>query len=574
MHVAIRADASHLLGSGHVMRCVALADLLAKRGAVISFVCRELDGHYCDWLEMKGFAVHRLTTSVKLDGSKTTELVSKILGAPMEVEIEQSTRALRAIGKIDWLIVDHYALDAQWEAAMRPCARRILAIDDLADRNHDVDVLLDQNLQSDMMRYASRVSESCVRLLGPSFALLRSDFRSKRSSMRRRDGRVRRAIIFVGGSDPHNYTAKILDAWKRASTSELILDVAVGGATPNRSDLERRCAAIPNAQLHIQTSEMAELMAQADMMIGGAGSTTWERCCLGLPSILVSIAANQREIGRMVAERGAATYLGDLADVTQDDLALAISSLVDDPERMRLMSANAFDIVDGLGCDRVAASVCERLKISIVSDANSWINDYMPEFVEHLKDQGHHVSTLHDPLLLESGDCAFFLSCGKLVNADVLARNVHNLVVHESSLPAGRGWSPLTWQILEGKNSVPITLFEAEAKVDSGSIYLEEVMQFSGHELIDELRAEQAKKTILLCHRFIMNYPAIVGRRRAQEGEPSYYPRRRAEDSRLDVDLALREQFNLFRVVDNDRYPAFFEIDGFRYRLLVSRDQQ
>ena len=131
--------------------------------------------------------------------------------------------------------------------------------------------------------------------------------------------------------------------------------------------------------------------------------------------------------------------------------------------------------------------------------------------------------------------------------------NKHNLVVHESALPHGKGWSPLTWQILEGKNEIPITLFEAEESVDSGKIYITDTMHFNGTELVEELRQIQGEYTIKMCVSFVEGYPGITSREKAQSGRSSYFKKREPEDSKLDPDKTIREQFNLLRVVDNER---------------------
>jgi methionyl-tRNA formyltransferase len=207
--------------------------------------------------------------------------------------------------------------------------------------------------------------------------------------------------------------------------------------------------------------------------------------------------------------------------------------------------------------------------ITIVTDDISWMNDYIPELIEQLVKRGYNVNWLHDVNLIEQGDVVYFLGCGQIVASNILEKNKHNLVVHESDLPQGKGWSPLTWQILEGKNDIPIVLLEAAEKVDSGVIYLKETMHFTGTELVEELRATQADTTFKLCLEFIDNYPDIIDKAVSQEGESSYYRRRTPEDSRLDPDKTIREQFDLLRVVDNKRYPAFFELNGEQYLLKV-----
>ena len=215
-----------------------------------------------------------------------------------------------------------------------------------------------------------------------------------------------------------------------------------------------------------------------------------------------------------------------------------------------------------------------HLSITILSDKETWINEYIPKLISELVLLGHTVVWRHNVSQIKNGDIVFYMGCGQIVPANVLSRNKHNLVVHESALPHGKGWSPLTWQILEGKNEIPITLFEAGEKVDDGTIYLSGLMKFQGTELVDELRKVQAETSIQMCLRFVEEYPDIVARGIEQSGEPTYYPRRAPADSILDVDKSLREQFNLLRTVDNKRYPAFFEIAGERYFLKIEKADQ
>ena len=146
--------------------------------------------------------------------------------------------------------------------------------------------------------------------------------------------------------------------------------------------------------------------------------------------------------------------------------------------------------------------------------------------------------------------------------------------MYESVLPQGKGWSPLTWQILEDKNEIPITLFEAKESVDSGTIYMQEIMHFTGTELLEELRDKQAAYTTQMCMSFVKNYPGIISSGKEQSGRASYYKKRKSEDSKIDSDKTICEQFNLLRVVDNNRYPAFFEMAGERYFLKIEKARQ
>ncbi len=194
---------------------------------------------------------------------------------------------------------------------------------------------------------------------------------------------------------------------------------------------------------------------------------------------------------------------------------------------------------------------------------------YLDDFAEEWAAAGHDCKIAHQHSDAEPADFCFFLSCGQIVPANILSLYRHNLVVYESDLPRGKGWSPLTWQILEGKNRIPATSFEAAEKVDSGVIYVQEWVEFEGHELIDELREAQAKTTINLCKRFVDDYPQILDKAHEQVGEKSFYSRRRETDSQINTMHSIESQFDLLRVVDNQRYPAFFEIRNHRYFLKI-----
>ena len=199
------------------------------------------------------------------------------------------------------------------------------------------------------------------------------------------------------------------------------------------------------------------------------------------------------------------------------------------------------------------------------------MNEYIRELWLDWLTAGYRVLWVHDKKELRPGDFCFYLSCGQIVPAIILAQFRHNLVVHESDLPRGKGWSPLTWQILEGKNRIPATLFEAAEKVDSGVLYAQDWMEFEGHELINELREAQAKVTIKLCKRFVEGYPQILCKAHEQEGEESFYPRRCETDSELDPLQSLAAQFDQLRAVDNQRYPAFFEFRNHWYLFKIEK---
>ncbi|QXM05177.1 formyltransferase family protein [Crassaminicella indica] len=206
----------------------------------------------------------------------------------------------------------------------------------------------------------------------------------------------------------------------------------------------------------------------------------------------------------------------------------------------------------------------------LCDNPNSWIRPYIEELVEELTELNHEVYFIDRYKEIKNGHIAFFLGCEKIIPKKYLNLNKHNLVIHESALPKGKGWSPLTWQVLEGENQIPITLFEAVEKVDAGDIYLQDIIKLDGTELLTEIKHKQGIMTKKLVLEFIKKYPNITCKK--QEGEESFYKRRTPKDSELDVNKTIKEQFNLLRVVDNERYPAFFFIDGQKYTIRIYKE--
>ncbi|MNX53252.1 UDP-2,4-diacetamido-2,4,6-trideoxy-beta-L-altropyranose hydrolase [compost metagenome] len=573
----MRADASQVIGSGHVARCLVIARLLRARGAEVTFLMRELVGHMADIVEAQGFAVHRLpapAAPLVLDEADLAH--AAWLGVPWEEDAAQVGAFVQGLPeRPDWLVTDHYALDARWEETLRPHVGRLMVVDDLADRPHACDVLLDQNLHPGFEhRYAGLVPEGCRVLLGPRYALLRPEFAWSMREAPPRSGALSRLLVFYGGSDPSNETLKALRALRPIARPDWSVDVVVGAANPHHAAIAAFCADWPQARLHRQVDRMAELMAAADLALGAGGVTTWERAALGLPCVASAIAQNQFSILAGAAEAGMLVNLGPSEGVSAEAIAEAVARLAADPAALQAMAARGRAQVDPWGAYRVLAELgAASYRITVVSDASSWINAYVPEFVGMLEAQGHALTWVHEVARIPEGDFAFYWGCGQLVPPELLARNRHNLVVHESALPHGKGWSPLTWQVLEGRQEIPVTLFEAMPAVDSGVIYLQGTLRLRGNELVDELREGQARETLRLSLAFLEAYPEVVRRARHQQGEATYYPRRTREDSRLDPHRSLAEQFNLLRVVDNERYPAFFDWEGERYELAIRRVQ-
>jgi len=211
------------------------------------------------------------------------------------------------------------------------------------------------------------------------------------------------------------------------------------------------------------------------------------------------------------------------------------------------------------------------MRITFLSDVGSWKKTQINTMASKLRRAGHQVASLHDEKAVPAGDVLFILGFFKIVPVAVLARNKTNIVVHESALPKGRGMSPVTWQVIEGAQAIPLTLFEAVEKVDAGKIYLRGKVRLSGNELLPEIRAKVAREMARLCLQFISRYPGILKKGRLQKGSSTYYRWRKPEDSRVDPKKSIASQFNLLRTVDNDSYPAFFSHRGSRYVLKIEK---
>jgi UDP-2,4-diacetamido-2,4,6-trideoxy-beta-L-altropyranose hydrolase len=343
MHVpciCVRADASRSIGSGHVMRCLVLADRLRlATGARIAFLCRELEGNLIAYIRARGYEV----------GVLPGEAASPAAEAEWTIEWLATRNGRR---RPDWLIVDHYGLDWRYEQHVRPHVQQLMVIDDLANRAHDCDVLLDANLGPEQ-RYFHLVGPGTRLLLGPQYALLRKEFAALRPRVRR-DGRARQLLVSFGGVDPSGETAKTLDALAQLAEHDWTATVVAGQSNPRARLLEQRCAGMQNVRFIMHTEQMAQLMLEADLAIGAGGSSTWERCCLGLPSLVITVAGNQEALTEAAASAGVVRWLGPSSAVGPGHIRDAVLTLGRNPAEMHQMSARAMGLVDGRGAERIA----------------------------------------------------------------------------------------------------------------------------------------------------------------------------------------------------------------------------
>lgn len=377
--VAFRVDASSKIGAGHVMRCLALAEALRERGAELRFICRALDGNWADVIRVHGYAVELLPTQRGTGSAGNGTAHADWLETSADADAAQTRSVIDALGGVEWLVVDHYALDAAWHRRMRPAARAIFVIDDLADRALDADTVLDP-VPDSFERYLAVAPKHARLLLGPRYALLRPEFTAQRAQLRSRSGDVRHLFVSFGGVDATGETTCVLDALELLVDDNVTADIVVGRSNAQADALHARCTRLRGVRFHHAVPNIAELMAAADLGIGAGGVTAWERVCLGLPAIVVAVAANQQPVARALAKSGAAVAL-NAGKLTPQRLADTLLELCSQPQRVREMARRCLALADGRGAARVARLLCPppiTLRRAVAADSDAllrWRND-------------------------------------------------------------------------------------------------------------------------------------------------------------------------------------------------------
>lgn len=332
-----RTNASPDIGGGHVMRCLTLADALARHGWTCIFACNPAAARTVSALAHSGHRVHSLNSDEDADAQATARVLDSA---------------------IDLLVIDHYGLGAAYERAWQDKVERILVVDDLPGRPHACDLLLDQTLDRKEQDYAGLVGNTCKYLLGPSFALTRPAFPASRpnSLARRRSSYdMQRLLLTFGASDVGDCLTLALEGVARAGWSSEV-DILVGQTAVNLDRVKAMTHAMPfGVSLHIEPDDVAGLMARADLAISAAGLICWELCCLGVPSLLVVVADNQRDIAAALSRHGAARVLGARDAITPDAIAIALAALA--PADLKAMSAAAAELCDGRGVERVSEAI-------------------------------------------------------------------------------------------------------------------------------------------------------------------------------------------------------------------------
>lgn len=355
MKVCFRVDASEKIGSGHVMRCLTLAKEMKKKRASVYFITKKYSGSLNSIISREGYKVFSLENNT--DNYEKDCKRDDYFNFELERDVLDSSAILKELD-IDILVVDHYELDVKWEAKIKKYVKKIVVIDDMANRFHDCDVLLDQNYGRKEAHYISIVPESCRLLCGVEYSLIRDEFLKlkKKSIERRKNNSIKKVFISMGGADVLNISSQVLielEKHKVLPNAEYIL--ILGNASPHVEYVKKLISKLSiDVKLYINVNNMAELMMACDIAIGASGSTTWERCCLGLPTITLILAKNQKFIANSLNEIGAVKLIGCPDDISwKKKLIKAFENFKNNPESLYEMSKISESINDGLGVKRV-----------------------------------------------------------------------------------------------------------------------------------------------------------------------------------------------------------------------------
>jgi UDP-2,4-diacetamido-2,4,6-trideoxy-beta-L-altropyranose hydrolase len=336
MKVVFRVDASLQMGTGHVMRCLTLANELKQQNHEIVFICRDLTDN------LNLFIKYPVLALPKNDNFQSDGLYLNWLGATQEQDAQQTIKAIPK--NTDLLIVDSYALDEIWHKKLRPHTKKIMVIDDLADRQFDCDMLLNQNLGTQIEDYKDKVPNDCELLLSCDYALLRPEFsnlREKALIKRQNTKEIKNILISMGGSDITNKTYEIL----QDISDNLNIVVVLGGSSPHNKMIISYAKDKENIKVLIDVDNISGLMFDADLAIGAGGSTSWERCCLGLPTLLYVLAENQRKIAENLERLDAVKIV--------DNLKVNLQNILNNLHFWQAMSKNAQTVCDGIGVKRI-----------------------------------------------------------------------------------------------------------------------------------------------------------------------------------------------------------------------------
>jgi UDP-2,4-diacetamido-2,4,6-trideoxy-beta-L-altropyranose hydrolase len=334
------------------MRCLTLAEALRDKSIYVRFICRDLTGNLIDLLNTRMIPVTILPSPIKVGQDNVSNNPSSWLEVSQAEDAMQTIEALRGI-RPDWLIVDQYGLDAEWERELHQYAGHLMVIDDLANRKHECDVLLDQNYFSNPEnRYTDLAPPSCNFLLGPQYALLRKEFEELRLRFVKKIS-LNRVLVFLTSGDDQGATMKAMEGIDLYGQINHV-DIVVGKANPDIFSIRKICQR-KNWNFHCQIDYMSSLISEADLVIGAGGSSNWERCVLGVPALVVVLAENQVDIARALDDAGVVINLGWHMNVHAHDYKKALNSI--NEQVLGAMSQSAFELVDAKGAQKIVSAL-------------------------------------------------------------------------------------------------------------------------------------------------------------------------------------------------------------------------
>lgn len=352
----IRVDAGVQIGDGHFLRCLTLVNGLKINFRQVIFITNQLPKHFFEKIKRENFKI------CKIDGY--SHIQEERLGKKLKTQLinKDLIQTKKIIGKYknstNWLIIDHYGIDYDWENKIHENVEKIIVIDDLANRKHDCDILIDQNFYEKMeKRYSKLIPSFCKQFLGPKFTLLRPEFLKTRKNLKRKN-KLKRILISFGGSDPSNETTKVLLAINDLEKKYKI-DVIVGTNNSNKKQIMKLCSKIPFCNFYEQVENISKYMKKADLAVGAGGSTTWERCCLGLPTIVTSVSEDQKKTAQDLGKIGCVINLGDAEKSTQLDYLKAINEI--NLKKLNKISKKCLVLVDGKGIKRIVDNIFQTV---------------------------------------------------------------------------------------------------------------------------------------------------------------------------------------------------------------------
>lgn len=340
LEILIRVDSSSLIGSGHAVRCLNLAKRLRLRGCNVSFITRENKNNSSYLFFESNFDVIVMAETHNGFGfdTKKDDEYKQWLGVSQEQDAQDTIESIGA-KSFDWIIIDHYALDHKWQDLLRARTKKIMVIDDLANRLHKCDLLLDQNFflnKSD--RYSALVPSNCRCLLGPSHLLVSAQYDKYISADKLRKGSISRVLVFFGSVDNAKQTELAIAAISSLNKIDIIFDVIVGRSNTRAASIKKLCDAVENIRFHCQVDNMSEFIFKADFALGAGGATSWERAKLGLPSAVTVVANNQIEATENAEKTGIIVNLGFFSKVSSQSYSNILRIMIKSPEKLRSMS--------------------------------------------------------------------------------------------------------------------------------------------------------------------------------------------------------------------------------------------